>query len=106
LREVRGHAVLHDKTKRNPLKNRGFMKRLNPYEATRLANEAKAQKERHEKKVATLKATRKATKKAQSERRKKFSKVATGLQESFKVAEQEYIREVYQKVEESEEEED
>ena len=39
LRSVRKHEVPHTKVKRNPLKNRSIMKRLNPYDATRRQNE-------------------------------------------------------------------
>lgn len=41
LRSVRTHDVKHNMTKKNPLKNRAIMKRLNPYDATRRAAEQK-----------------------------------------------------------------
>lgn len=41
LRQVRTHVVLHDKQKKNPLKNKGLMKKLNPYDVTRRAAEKK-----------------------------------------------------------------
>jgi large subunit ribosomal protein L4e len=41
LRGVKGIEVQHTKVKRNPLKNRAFMKRLNPYDAQRREQEQK-----------------------------------------------------------------
>jgi large subunit ribosomal protein L4e len=41
LRGVRKHEVAHEKVKRNPLKSRSAMKRLNPYDAQRRTQEQK-----------------------------------------------------------------
>jgi large subunit ribosomal protein L4e len=106
LRQVRTHTVLHDKQKKNPLKNRGLMKKLNPYEATRKAAEAKQQDDVHKKRLANLKADRKAYKKAQKDRRKKYNTLASGLQESFRKAEELLEKEVREGQEAVEEEED
>ena len=94
LRAVRTHHVLHDRQKKNPLKNRGFMNKLNPFEATKKAALKKLETERHTKKMATLKETRKTYKKARIERRKTFGTLAAGLQESFAQAEEALRREV------------
>jgi large subunit ribosomal protein L4e len=69
LRQVKTTTVLHDLKKKNPLKNRTLMKKLNPYDAIKRANEQKTQEERHKKRVATIKDIRKAHKKAKVVRR-------------------------------------
>jgi large subunit ribosomal protein L4e len=93
LRQIKTHTVLHEKTKKNPLKNKGLMKKLNPYEVTRRAAEAKQQEDVHKKRVANLKANRKAHKKAQKDRRKTFNKLSDSLQESFRKAEEKWDQE-------------
>jgi large subunit ribosomal protein L4e len=106
LRQVRTHKVLHDKQKRNPLKNKGLMQKLNPYEATRKAAELKQQQDTHAKRQANLKANRKAHKKAQLERRKRFNALANGLQDAFVKAEEQWEREEKEGQEQVEEEEE
>ncbi|CDW75533.1 60s ribosomal protein l4 [Stylonychia lemnae] len=94
LRQVRSHVVLHDKQKKNPLKNRGLMHRLNPHDAVRRAAEKKAEEDRHTKRVTNAKANRKVTKKSKAERRKAFITLQEGLQASFKHAEDILLQEV------------
>ena len=106
LRGIRTHTVLHQKTKKNPLKNRGAMQRLNPFELTRRAAQAKQESDVHQKRVANAKADRKAHKKAQAQRRKTFNELAGGLQESFRKAEEQWYKEEKQVVESEEEEDD
>ena len=106
LRVVRQHEVLHDKTKRNPLRNKGLMKRLNPFEATRRATQQAAEKAAHEKKVKTAKAQRKTLRKAQQARRKTYNALAGGLQASFKKADEQWYREEKQEYGVADEEED
>ena len=79
-------TVLHDLKKKNPLKNRSLMNKLNPYDAVKRANEQKTQEERHKKRVATIKDIRKSHKKAKVVRRQKFNKLWAGLEESNRIA--------------------
>lgn len=106
LRGIKTHEVAHDRQRKNPLKNRGLMHRLNPFDAKRRAAVQKAEEERHQKRVASIKANRKAAKKAQKTRRQAFNALAGGLQDSFKRAEEEWDREEHEGQEASEEEEE
>lgn len=106
LRQVRTHVVLHDKQKKNPLKNKGLMKKLNPHDVTRRAAEKKKEEERHQQRLANVKANRKAAKKSKTERRKAFNTLQGGLQQSFKDAEDLLEREVREGLEVAEEEEE
>lgn len=109
LRVVRSHEVLHNKTKRNPLKNRGAMRRLNPFEATRLANQQAAEKATHDKRVKDAKANRKVARKAQAARREAYNTLAKGLQTAFKKEEDQWYRDeklAFGTGEDEEEEED
>lgn len=92
LRQVKTHSRVHDLQKRNPLKNRALMKKLNPFDATRRLQEQKAKDEAHKKRLAGIKAARKAHKKARNNRRKTFQALNQGLVDSFKHAEDEWKR--------------
>jgi len=73
LRDVRQNIRTHDKTKKNPLKNKAMMQKLNPFAKKKAELVAKLEKERAAKKAANLKAKRaKAGRKAKSERTKKW----------------------------------
>merc|ERR1711990_615279 len=73
LRDVRQNIRTHDKTKKNPLKNKAIMNKLNPFAKKKAELIAKLEKERAAKKAANLKAKRaKAGRKAKSERTKKW----------------------------------
>jgi large subunit ribosomal protein L4e len=87
LRQVKTNAVLHDKLKKNPLKNKGLMHRLNPHDAVRRAAEKKAEEERHNNRAATVKANRKTLVKAKASRRAAFHTLQEQLAASFKAAE-------------------
>ena len=106
LRQVRTTTVLHELKKKNPLKNRSLMKKLNPHHAIKREQEKKAQEERSKKRVANLKALRKAAKKAKSLRRKPFNGIAEGLQESFRKADAEWTKTELNVIEASESEEE
>ena len=106
LRQVRTHVVLHDKQKKNPLKNKGLMHRLNPHHAVRLAALKKAETDRHTAKLANVKATRKADRKAKSARRVTYKALQAGLTQSFKAAEDALLAEVREGQDVVEEEED
>lgn len=106
LRAIKTKSVLHDLKKRNPLKNRSLMKKLNPHDAVRREQEKKQEEERQKKRVANIKAGRKAHKKEQQARRKKFNQLIGGLADSFKKAEEEWARIGGEGVEEEEEAEE
>ena len=106
LRTIRTHEVLHDKTKRNPLKNKGLMRRLNPFDATRKQTQHAAELAAHQKRTATTKAQRKSLRKAQAQRRKTYNSLASGLQESFRKQDEQWYKEEKQEFGNAEEEED
>lgn len=56
LRDVRTNVRSHDKNKKNPLTNKSIMSRLNPFAKKRAEILAKAEADRHAKRVAALKA--------------------------------------------------
>jgi large subunit ribosomal protein L4e len=87
LRGIKTHTVAHDRTRKNPLKNKGLMQRLNPFDAKRRAAQLKGEEERHKARLANVKAARKTHRKAQAARRVKFNQLQDGLHASFKYAE-------------------
>lgn len=82
------------------------MKRLNPFDATKKANQLKQDEERHKKRLASIKEARKAAKKAKAARRKAYNELDAGLQESFRKAEEQWIREEHEGHESAAEEEE
>jgi large subunit ribosomal protein L4e len=104
LRAQKTSVVAHNATKKNPLANKTIMKRLNPFDEKRRAQELKLQEDRHKARVANIKKDRKTVKKAKATRRKEFNRIWAGMEESFEKAEI-----AFQKigtVEESEDEEE
>jgi large subunit ribosomal protein L4e len=90
LRQIRTSKPEHYK-KKNPLKNKALMKRLNPYEETRRAAEKKAQADRHAQKAAILKAKRsKDAKKSRSARAATYKSIQEGMKDSFAAAEKKF----------------
>ena len=88
LREVRQSVRAHDKTKKNPLKNKALMNRLNPFAKKQAEILAKQEKERQSKRAAALKAKRsKAGKKDKAARTKGYQALQAGLVKSFQDAE-------------------
>ena len=88
LREVRKSVRSHDKTKKNPLKNKAIMNRLNPFAKKQAEILAKLEKERQSKKAAALKAKKsKAGRKEKAARTKGYFALQEGLVKSFKTAE-------------------
>lgn len=85
LREVRTNVRVHDKTKKNPLKNKTMMHRLNPFAKTQAGLVAKMEKERQAKRAAALKAKRDG--KAKAKRSATYAELQEGLKASFKEAE-------------------
>lgn len=106
LREIRTHEVLHDKTKRNPLKNKGLMRRLNPFDATRRTKQQADDNAAHDKRVKSQKANRKVLRKAQQKRRVTYNTLANGLQAAFKSQDEQWYREEKQEFGVAEPEED
>merc|ERR1711957_776360 len=58
LRAVRTSVRAHDKTKKNPLKNRSMMQKMNPNANAAVAQEAAAQKARIASRAAAIKHSR------------------------------------------------
>ena len=58
LKDIKHNVRVHDKTKKNPLKNKAMMLKLNPYAKKAAELRAKLEKERHAKRAAVLKAKR------------------------------------------------
>ena len=88
LRDIRHNVRLHDKTRKNPLKNKALMNRLNPYAKTQAKTMAKAVADRQNKKEAILKEKRsKAGKLAKAARNKTYHSLQSDLKASFKHAE-------------------
>jgi large subunit ribosomal protein L4e len=88
LRDVRQNIRQHDKTKKNPLKNKAMMNKLNPFAKKKAELVAKLDKERAAKRKATLKEKRsKAGRKSKSVRTKTWTGLQDGLKKSFKDAE-------------------
>jgi large subunit ribosomal protein L4e len=89
LREVRKSIRVHDKTNKNPLKNKALMNKLNPFAKKKAELIAKLEKERAAKKAAALKAKRsKAGKASKNKRTETWKGLQDGLKASFKHAEE------------------
>ena len=110
LREMKTEARVHDKTKKNPLKNKAMMQKINPYSKTMRELEQKAQEARvTARQKALAKKKSKAGRKEKAKRTDRFNKLARGLENSFadaqKILEDEIKAGLY-KLEEDEEDED
>lgn len=89
LRAIRHNAIAKKTTNKNPLKNRTFMQRLNPYSKTQRALEAKAIVARQAARKAALKHKfSKAGRQEKAIRTKRFLGVHADLEESFRAAQQ------------------
>jgi large subunit ribosomal protein L4e len=101
---------LHDKTKRNPLKNKTMMQKLNPNSKAAAAAEVKAVAARAANRATALKQKRsKAGRKEKAVRTARFTGLADGLEEAFVAAHQIILDEIKEgriEASESEEEED
>jgi len=88
LRNVKKSEVHHDKGKKNPLKNRALMKKLNPFDGIRRHAEHKLNEERHKKREAHLKGLRKTKewKAGKKTRNANFKKLQDGLLHSYQEA--------------------
>jgi large subunit ribosomal protein L4e len=84
LREVRTNVRVHDKTKKNPLKNKTIMNRLNPFAKKQAELVAKVEKDRQAKRAAALKAKR--DRKAKASRTAGYKDLQEGLKASFRAA--------------------
>jgi large subunit ribosomal protein L4e len=87
LRAPRTNVRLHDKNKKNPLKNRNLMQKLNPFSKTQRANEVKAVAARVIARKAAIKHKRsKSGRKEKSLRAKRQVTLESDLQSAFKTA--------------------
>lgn len=88
LRAVRKNIRVHDKAKKNPLKNKALMNKLNPFAKKKAELLAKLDKERAAKRAANLKAKKsKAGKASKAKRNQTYAGLQDGLKASFKDAE-------------------
>lgn len=84
LRAIRHNAIVKKTTNKNPLKNRTFMQKLNPYSKTQRALEAKAIVARGVARKAALKHKHsKAGRAEKAVRSKRFQGVHAGLENAF-----------------------
>lgn len=108
LNAIKTSVVLHEKTKKNPLKNRNMMQKLNPFSRTARANEIVATQARKDARAALLK--HKRSKAGHAEKAKRTARhlaLHEGLEQSFKDAHQVILDEIKQgRIEESSEEEE
>merc|ERR1712127_260186 len=89
LREDRSNVRVHDKAKKNPLKNKALMNKLNPFAKKKAEILAKLDKERAAKKAKVIKDKRsKAGKAAKAKRTATWTGLQDGLKASFKHAEE------------------
>lgn len=88
LRTVKTHVRLHDLKKKNPLKNRSLMKKLNPFSTKKREAEAKLNDERHKKRLAEIKGRRKKPeiKKGKKDRNTKWADLQGAILQSYKDA--------------------
>jgi hypothetical protein len=88
LRAPRSSVRMHDKTKKNPLKNKAIMNRINPFAKQAAAIVAKGEADRHTKRAAAVKAKRsKDGRKAKIARTAKHNGLQGDLQSAYKDAE-------------------
>ena len=107
LRDQRTHTVAHELQKRNPLKNRSLMKKLNPFDEKRRSIEKKMEADRKSKRAAALKAKRsKAGRKEKTVRSKRLQDIMAGLDSRIKADEEQFEKDKVAEVDEEEEEED
>merc|ERR1719399_994166 len=111
LREQRTSTRAHDKTKKNPLKNKAMMLRLNPFAKKRAELIAKREADRHAGRAAALKAKRsKAGRASKHTRTQRDQALNAGLVQSFADAEAVIAEEIrqgaYQPGDSEEEDED
>ena len=95
LRMQRVNTDVSSKGKKNPLKNKTLMQRLNPNSKAARAAEEKAVEARKAARAAALKQKRsKAGKKEKAVRTKRHAALEDGLEESFRVAHQAILDEI------------
>lgn len=89
VKAKKSNAALHDRQKKNPLKNKAIMSRLNPYDKIRKAAETKKAEDAKKNKESKLKTKRAARKAHRKLGRKFISQYRKGLE----VANQDTIKE-------------
>jgi len=94
LRAQRTSVRAHDKTKKNPLKNKSMMLKLNPFAKKRAELIAKQEADRAKARTAALKAKR--DRKSKKTRTKRDQALRAGLEQSFKDADAVIAEEIRQ----------
>lgn len=84
------NACLHDRKKRNPLKNRALMSRLNPFDKVRKATETKKTEEAIKNREAKIKNKRAARKAHRKQGRQFLSQYRKGLASADEFTSQDY----------------
>jgi len=88
LRAQRSSVRMHDKTKKNPLKNKAIMNRVNPFAKQAAALVAKGEADRHAKRAAAMKEKRsKAGKKSKVARTATYTALQGDLKTAYRAAE-------------------
>jgi len=90
VRTKRTNAILHDRRKRNPLKNRALMNKLNPFDKERKATATKFATDCKSKKDTLKKAKKDARKKNRNFGRKFISAYTKGLNSANNATVKEY----------------
>jgi large subunit ribosomal protein L4e len=91
VRPKQKNVAIHDRQKKNPLKNRRKMDFLNPHDKVKRTNAKKATEETKKNKAALLQ-TRKQSRKAHRKQGRSFIKTfKTGLADASKASEQDYV---------------
>lgn len=105
LREVKTSVRVHDRLKKNPLKNRTMMQKLNPFSRTARANELVAAEARQAARAAALKHKHsKAGRAEKAKRTARHNALSDRLEASFKAANEIILEEARQgRIEESDE---
>jgi len=90
VRPLRKNTVLHDRRKRNPLKNNALMNKLNPYNAERVRNEKKTEADNKANKVQLRKDRATQRKKFRKFGRKHIATYRRNLEDANKDTEKDY----------------
>merc|ERR1740123_613472 len=108
LNAIKTSVRLHDKTKKNPLKNRNMMQKLNPFSKTQRANEIVATEARQAaRKAAVAHKRSKAGRAEKAKRTTRHNALHSDLEEAYADAHQIILDQIKQgRIESSEEEEE
>jgi len=90
VRPQQSNKCLHDRKKKNPLKNKALMSRLNPYDNVRKVAETKKAQDAVKNKETKIKAKRVQRKAHRKQGRGFISQYRTGLQDAYDFTTQDY----------------